>query len=123
LAKWNVPIPVVGVVEAGGRGAIDAMRSDTQAGAAAVLATVGTCASGAYPRTITALAGRQGLQVPVIRQRGSAGLAAAIEAGAGAGGPAGIDDCIRADVAELVEEYRRDGGNKPITTVVLGCTH
>jgi glutamate racemase len=118
LAKWNVPIPVIGVVEAGGRGAIDAMRDDTQAGAAAVLATVGTCSSGAYPRTIARLAGQQGLLAPTVCQHGSPGLAAAIEGGAGS-----VDECIGADVAALVEAYRRDGGRKPIITVVLGCTH
>jgi len=118
LARWNVPIPVVGVVEAGGRGVIDALRADTQAGAAAVLATIGTCDSGAYPRTIARLAGRQGLQAPLVRQQGSAGLAAAIEGAAGS-----VDDCIRSDVAALVEAYHQQGAGKPISTVVLGCTH
>jgi glutamate racemase len=118
LKAWNVTIPVVGVVEAGGRGAIDALRADTQAGTAAVLATVGTCASGAYPRTIATLAGQQGLQAPTVCQFGSAGLAAAIEGTAGS-----VDECIRTDVAGLVEEYHRAGGTKPISTVVLGCTH
>lgn len=118
LRKWNVPIPVVGVVEAGGRGAIDALRADTQAGTAAVLATVGTCASGAYPRTIATLAGQQGLPAPTVCQFGSAGLAAAIEGAAGS-----VEECICADVAGLIDEYRRAGGTKPITTVVLGCTH
>jgi glutamate racemase len=59
MQKWNVAVPVIGVVEAGGRGVIDNLRDDTQAGAAGVLATVGTCASGAYPRTIARLAGRR----------------------------------------------------------------
>jgi glutamate racemase len=117
LKKWNVPIPVVGVVEAGGRGVIDALRTDTQASTAAVLATVGTCASGAYPRTIAQLAGQQGLQVPAVCQFGSPSLAAAIESGGA------VDDCIRADVAALVDEHRRTGGARPISTVVLGCTH
>ena len=118
LAAWNVPIPIIGVVEAGGRGAIEVLRADTQAGAAAILATVGTCDSGAYPKTIKRLAGQQGLQAPLVCQRGSAGLAAAIEGTAGS-----VDECIRLDVGALVEEYHRDGGSKPISTVVLGCTH
>ncbi len=118
IDRWNVPIPIVGVVEAGGRGALDALRADTQAGTAAVLATVGTCASGAYPRTIAQLAGRQGLRPPAVVQFGSPGLAAAIE---GSGGS--IDDCLRTDVAALVAEHRRSGVQRPITTVVLGCTH
>lgn len=118
LERWKLPIIVIGVVEAGGRGTIDVMRRDTQAGTAAVLATVGTCASGAYPRTITRLAGQQGLQAPQVVQFGSPGLAAAIEGTAGS-----VDDCLRTDVAALVAEHRRSGDKRPITTVVLGCTH
>jgi glutamate racemase len=118
LMKWNVAIPVIGVVEAGGRGAIDLLRADTQAGTTAVLATVGTCASGAYPRTIAQLAGQQGLQAPTVCQFGSPGLAAAIEGNTGL-----VDDCIRADVGALVNDYRQSGGTKPISTVILGCTH
>jgi len=117
LKKWNVPIPVIGVVEAGGRGVIDALRADTQASTAAVLATVGTCASGAYPRTIATLAGQQGLQAPAVCQFGCAHLAAAIESGGA------VDDCIRADVAALVDAHRTSGDRRPISTVVLGCTH
>jgi glutamate racemase len=118
LTKWNISIPIVGVVEAGGRGAIDSLRADTQAGSAAVLATVGTCASGAYPRTIAQLAGQQGLLAPTVCQFGSPGLAAAIETSTGS-----VDDCIRADVGALVNDYNRSGGSKPISTVILGCTH
>jgi glutamate racemase len=118
LTKWNVPIPVIGVVEAGGRGAIDSLRADTQASAAAVLATVGTCASGAYPRTIAQLAGQQGLLAPTVCQFGSPGLAAAIEGAAGS-----VDESIRTDIAALVSDYQQSGGAKPISTVVLGCTH
>lgn len=79
IEKWKIPLLVVGVVEAGGHGVIDAMRQDTTPGAAAVLATVGTCSSNAYPKTIARLAGRQGLQAPVVCQQGSVGLAGAIE--------------------------------------------
>ena len=79
LERWKIPILTVGVVEAGGHGVIDALRDDTTAGAAAVLATVGTCSSNAYPKTIARLASQQGLQVPVVCQQGSVGLAGAIE--------------------------------------------
>ena len=91
--------------------------ADTQASTAAVLATVGTCASGAYPRTIATLAGQQGLQAPAVCQFGCAHLAATIEAGGA------VDDCIRADVAALVDAHRTSGDALPISTVVLGCTH
>lgn len=169
LEQWKIPLLVVGVVEAGGRGVIDALRSDTTAGAAAVLATVGTCSSNAYPRTIARLAGQQGLQAPVVCQQGSVGLAGAIESNpafvaapnrsAPYQGPSGtnrqaplkrelldvygfdrneivgdlndlagvrlnsVENYIRYDVATLVDEYHRQLGPKPITTVVLGCTH
>jgi len=118
LQQWEVPIPVVGVVEAGCRGALDALRNDTQAGTAAVLATVGTCASGAYPRTLAQLAGQQGLRAPNVCQHGSPGLAAAIEGTAGS-----VDECLRSDIAALVHGYRDSGGARPISLVVLGCTH
>ena len=169
LEQWKIPLLVVGVVEAGGHGVINAMRSDTTAGAAAVLATVGTCSSNAYPKTIARLAGRQGLQAPVVCQQGSVGLAGAIESNpafvatpersAPYQGPSGankqaklkrelldvygfdpseivgdlsdlagvrlnsVENYIRYDVATLVDEYHRQLGAKPITTVVLGCTH
>ncbi|MBL9091661.1 MAG: aspartate/glutamate racemase family protein [Planctomycetaceae bacterium] len=173
LTKWNVPVLVVGVVEAGGRGVVDAMRADTSAGAVAVLATVGTCDSGAYPKAIAKLAGQQGLIAPTVCQQGSVGLAGAIEGNrsfivadggtaaatptyqgpstthprapldaallaaygfdtAGLRGDVGdaqslqlnsVENYVRYDVATLVEEYRKSGGAKPISTVVLGCTH
>lgn len=77
--RWGVPVLVVGVVEAGARGVLDAVHSDPTVRAAAVLATVGTCSSGAYPRTVARLAGQQGLRVPAVHQHGCVGLAAAIE--------------------------------------------
>ncbi|MBN8627433.1 MAG: aspartate/glutamate racemase family protein [Planctomycetes bacterium] len=176
LERWKIPVLVVGVVEAGGRGVIDAMRQDTTQGAAAVLATVGTCSSEAYPKTIARLAGQQGLQAPAVCQQGCVGLAGAIEGspafiaaakpdgGASAAaveylGPSGshkqakidaalmpvydfdsagligdpgnvanlrlnsVENYIRYDVATLVAEHRRRADAKPITTVVLGCTH
>jgi glutamate racemase len=176
LERWKIPVLVVGVVEAGGRGVIDAMRHDTTQGAAAVLATVGTCSSEAYPKTIARLAGQQGLQAPAVCQQGCVGLAGAIEgspafiAAANSDGrataaaveylgpsgshkqarinaalmqvygfdPAGligdpgdvanlrlnsVENYIRYDVATLVAQHRERADAKPITTVVLGCTH
>ncbi|HEY1049237.1 MAG TPA: aspartate/glutamate racemase family protein, partial [Prosthecobacter sp.] len=49
VSAWKIPIIVVGVVEAGARGVLESKAE----GGIGVLATVGTCASGAYPRTIT----------------------------------------------------------------------
>ena len=45
--RWGLPVLVVGVVEAGAR----AQHTEGE-GAVGVLATLGTCASEVYPRTI-----------------------------------------------------------------------
>ncbi len=79
LNIWQIPIPVIGVVEAGGKGVLDIIRQDPLKSATAVLATVGTCDSQAYPKTIARLAGEQGLRLPFVWQQGSVGMAGAIE--------------------------------------------
>ncbi len=79
IQDLKLPVPVIGVVEAGGRGVIDLVRTDPTRGCAVILATVGTCDSGAYPKTIAKLAGQQGLRIPAVFQQGSVGLAGAIE--------------------------------------------
>ena len=117
LAAWKLPVIVIGVVEAGARGVLDAKRD----GSIGVLATIGTCASEAYPRTITRALGLAGRSVPVITQLGSAGLAGVIE-----GDPAftnSVSDQAMLDVQALVENHRRLGARAPLDTVVLGCTH
>lgn len=113
LAAWEVPVFVVGVVEAGARGLAETRGPRT--GSVAVLATLATCASNAYPRAINAL------QSTPVWQRGSATLAAAIE-----GDPAvtqSIPDIIRAEVRALLDERLQAGDTQPIDTLVLGCTH
>jgi glutamate racemase len=117
LKAWGVPVIVVGVVEAGARGVQAAHRD----GAVGVLATVGTCASGAYPRVIGQTLGLAGRSVPAITQQGSANLAGVIE-----GDPAFKESvaerCI-ADVRELMQTHAKSGAASPLSTVVLGCTH
>ena len=49
VKAWGLPVIVIGVVEAGARGVLE---TGGKTGAVGVLATVGTCASGAYPRLI-----------------------------------------------------------------------
>lgn len=113
VAAWKVPVFVVGVVEAGARGLAETRGART--GGVAVLATLATCASNAYPKAITSLS-----SVPVW-QRGSATLAAAIE-----GDPAvqqAIPDIIRQEVRALLDERRAADTSAPIDTIVLGCTH
>jgi glutamate racemase len=97
LHKWNVPVYTVGVVAAGADGAVEALRSAAAPGAVAVMATVGTCASGGYPREIARSSDEAGMKAPVVIQQGSVGLAGAIE-----GDPGFI---VPAD-SDVVAEYR-----------------
>jgi glutamate racemase len=119
LAAWGLPVPVVGVLEAGARGAVDeeARAGRAGAGTVAVFATAATCQSGAYPRAISAAARAAGAPPPAVVQHGSVDLAAAIEGGLGVGA------IIERDVAALLDAQRRAGTDRPLTTVVLGCTH
>lgn len=76
---WQVPVFVVGVVEAGARGVTELIDSSGQQRTVAVLATVGTCSIQAYPKAIKRAAGIAGKRVPNVVQRGSVSLAGAIE--------------------------------------------
>ena len=79
LRALNLDIPVIGVVEAGARAVVDLLPSDGPPPTIGVLATVGTCASNAYPKAIARAAGLAGKPVPRVVQQGSIGLAGAIE--------------------------------------------
>lgn len=119
LKAWNLPVFVVGVVEAGARGVQE--TSKTQSGAVGVLATVGTCASGAYPRLIGSTLGLAGRSVPPITQQGSPSLAGVIE-----GDPAfpqTVAEQAMQDVRTLADSHRQSGQTQPLGTIVLGCTH
>lgn len=116
---WNVPVKVVGVVEAGARGVQEIQPAAS--GCIGVLATVGTCASGAYPRVIGQTLGLAGRPVPAITQQGSVALAGVIE-----GDPAftqSVGDCATDDIRALLEAHRKTAQPLPLTTLVLGCTH
>lgn len=76
---WKIPVFVIGVVEAGARGLTESIETTTEKRTVAVLATVGTCSSNAYPKAIGRSAGLAGKRVPDVVQQGSVGLAAAIE--------------------------------------------
>jgi glutamate racemase len=117
LKTWGVPVIVVGVVEAGARGVQEAHHE----GAVGVLATVGTCASGAYPRVIGQTLGLAGRIVPVITQQGSANLAGVIE-----GDPTfkeSVAERCDLDVQALMQVHQQSGAASPLSTIVLGCTH
>ena len=79
LKYWDLPVHLVGVVEAGADGAIHAINQQGKRGTVAVLATVGTCKSEGYVREITKSAGQAGIKPPAVIQQGCLGLAGAIE--------------------------------------------
>lgn len=129
IQAWGIPVFVVGVVESGARGVNELISANDASKTVAVMATVGTCNSLAYPKAIGRATGIAGKRTPTVIQQGSAALAGAIE-----GDPAfiksgnepsdnSVADYIRDDVTTLVETYRQSGSTKPIQMVVLGCTH
>jgi glutamate racemase len=79
LEQFDLKLPVVGVIEAGSAGVVEGLPSSDEPNAVAILATVGTCSSRAYPSTIARIAGQAGRRVGAIVQQGSVGLAGAIE--------------------------------------------
>ena len=79
IKRWNLPVMVVGVVEAGAASFVQELSIDAPPCAVAVMATSGTCSSGAYPKAIKRAAGLAGKRNPVVWQQGSVGLAGAIE--------------------------------------------
>jgi glutamate racemase len=79
LKQWDLPVHLVGVVEAGADGAIRTINQPGKRGTVAVLATVGTCKSQGYPRAIKKSAGQAGIDPPAVIQQGCLGLAGAIE--------------------------------------------
>ncbi len=127
IERWHVPVFVVGVVEAGARG-VAPVAAGIAPQSVAVFATVGTCASEAYPRAIEAHLRETGqLGRPVI-QEGSPKLAGAIE-----GDPTcllpgltpreSVNKIVHDEIATLVEAHRQSGSAAPIGSIVLGCTH
>jgi glutamate racemase len=127
IQRWGVPVFVVGVVEAGARG-VTSPAAGQPTEAVAVFATVGTCASEAYPRAIAAHLRESGQPTAPVIQQGSAVLAGAIE-----GDPASlvpgltagesVSQIIRREIGALVEAHRQSGATAPIGSIVLGCTH
>jgi glutamate racemase len=79
IKSWDIPVPVIGVVEAGARQVSEQLGASKHPTTVAILATTGTCSSLAYPKAIGAAVGLAGKRVPSIVQQGSIGLAGAIE--------------------------------------------
>jgi glutamate racemase len=112
VKAWGLTVIVVGVVEAGAQGLVE--TAGGAQGGVAVLATVGTCASNAYPKALAKVTARP------VRQLGSATLAAAIEGDPSVATP--IRDIIRTDVGAFLKSAAADKA-APIDTLMLGCTH
>lgn len=112
VKAWGLPVIVVGVVEAGAQGLAE--TAGGAQGGVAVLATVGTCASNAYPKALAKVSARP------VRQLGSATLAAAIEGDPSIRTP--IRDIVRAEVGGFLRSAAAEGA-APIDTLMLGCTH
>lgn len=117
IAAWKLPVIVVGVVEAGARGVLESKAE----GGIGILATVGTCASGAYPKTIRSTLGLAGRSVPLIAQQGSATLAGAIEGDSAF--PDSVSNYALQEVRSLAQAYVALKPARPLETIVLGCTH
>ncbi len=79
LKEWQLPVQVVGIVDAGAGGAVRAMTEQSKKGVVAVLATVGTCRSEGYVRAIAQHAGEAGIMPPTVIQQGCLGFAGAVE--------------------------------------------
>ena len=169
--EWGLPIFIVGVVEAGSRGAIKALERQDKAGTIAVMATVGTTLSKGYPKAIKSLTNKANIRNLTVIQEGSIGIAGAVEGDeefiidknkirtteykgpsmnnpealidmelieaydfdfngiiGDKGNPStwqlnSVENYIRYDVTTLVEKYKKSVPNKPISVVILGCTH
>ena len=112
---------VIGVINAGVRSMLRQVGAVEATGpiAVGVLATPGTIASGAYPRTVERECAAQGVKVPVtVFSQGCPGLADAIELGT-----ADADQIARDNLRSLVAQYRTSGSAAPLKAVILGCTH
>jgi glutamate racemase len=106
--QWQVPLFTVGVVAAGADGAIEALHELGTAGAVAVMATVGTCASGGYPREIARSSLDAEIEAPEVIQQGSLGLAGAIE---------GSPEFIVPEGSEATATYRGPAVGNPAAPI------
>ena len=112
---------VIGVINAGVRSTLRKLEVEKAAApmAIGVMATPGTIASGAYPRTVAAECAKRGVSVRVgVYSQGCPGLADAIELGT-----ADAEKIARDNLVSLVDQYRKSGDTAPLKAVILGCTH
>ena len=112
---------VIGVINAGVRSTLRMLEAEkaTEPFAVGVMATPGTIASGAYPRTIAAERAARGVSVRIgVFTQGCPGLADAIELGT-----ADAEKIAHENLLSLVDKYRKAGEKAPLKAVILGCTH
>lgn len=76
--ELRIPVFVLGVVDSGAAALAERTGADQQR-TVAVLATVGTCSSGAWPRALDQSLGQSGRRRALVLQQGSRGIAGAIE--------------------------------------------
>jgi glutamate racemase len=79
LKEWQLPVQVVGIIDVGAAGAVQAFTEQNKKGVVAVLATVGTCRSEGYVRAIAQQAHQAGIMPPTVIQQGCLGFAGAVE--------------------------------------------
>lgn len=104
--RADLPIPVIGVIDAGARAALAATSKNSPA-SIAVLATAGTARSGAYPRSLLA--------------QGHTGSVVAVKAPLLV--PLAEEGWTSGDVPRLVATRYLETLPKDVDVVVLGCTH
>jgi glutamate racemase len=108
LLRAELDLPVIGVVEPGARAAVGAAEAGSGGAKIGVLGTLGTIASGAYPRAVGQLTTR----VEVVAQAAPL-LVPLVEEG-----------WLEGPVPELaVRRYLEPLVSAGSTVVVLGCTH
>jgi len=108
LREWGLPVYLVGVIEAGADGAVENLGERGEGGAIAVMATVGTCRSGGYPRAIEKSAYEAGIKTPTVIQQECLGLAGAIE---------GDESYITTSGAHRAAEYHGPAVDNPAAPI------
>ena len=108
ILRAELDLPVLGVIEPGARAALRALQGGSHGGPVGVLATVGTVASGAYPRAVSQLSTR----LEVVAQPAPL-LVPLVEEG-----------WLTGDVPRLaVRRYLEPLVAANVSVIVLGCTH
>ena len=110
IAKSGLNVELVGVVDAGAKGAVS-LFANGMSGTVAVMATKGTALSGAYPAAIAKIAEEKGLAMKItVVQQGAFGLAGAID-----NSPEFIDRNVRNRSTRT--EYRGPSLDNPEATI------